>query len=88
MPRWRGDGRELFFEQLDGMIAAVNPFTDAPAPQLLMHRGGMSPTDSEFPRVGPSIDYDVAPDGQRFLVRLRTSDREGLRVAINWLPKH
>jgi len=87
-PRWRGDGRELFFEQPDSVIAAVNPFTDAPAPQLLMHLGGMSPTDAEFPRVGPSIDYDVAPDGQRFLVRVRSSDRnEGLRVAINWLPK-
>jgi hypothetical protein len=88
MPRWRADGRELYFEQPDGIIAAVDPFADVPAPQLLIHLGGMTATDSEFPRLVPSIDYDVAPDGQRFIVRLRTpAPDEGMRVAINWLPR-
>ena len=77
LPRWRGDGSELFFVQPDGLVMAV-PWTDPDAvPRSLFHLPGVDAID---------FDYDVAHDGQRFLVRL-TSEPEGaagLRVAFEW----
>ncbi len=60
MPRWRRDGRELFFLAGGGWLAAVavrpgaNP--DPGAPSLL------------FPLEGDVRDYDVDLSGERFLV--------------------
>jgi len=77
VPRWRGDGRELFFFQPDGMMVSVDPRVDASTPQLLFHVDGVIATD---------FDYYAAPDGQRFLVRLAPEPEgsTGLRLAIHW----
>jgi Tol biopolymer transport system component len=74
-PRWRADGRELFYFQPDGMMVAVDPAAEAPPPTLLFHVDGVLVTD---------FDYDVAPDGQRFLVRLAAAPEgsQGLRVSL------
>jgi len=76
LPRWRGDGREVFFLQPDGLMMAA-PMGDATAtPRSLFHLEGVT----------PFFDYDVTPDGQRFLVPL-TPEPEGsagLRVALQW----
>ena len=77
-PRWRGDGRELFFLGLDGrMIAAsVDPATGTTvgAPRELF--GTELSRDNNRP-------YDVTSDGQRFLIpTIRPTD--GFHVVLNW----
>jgi Tol biopolymer transport system component len=77
LPRWRGDGRELFFVQPEGLVMAASAEGDHTDPRSLFHLEGATSLD---------FDYDVARDGQRFLVRL-TSEPEGaggLRVALEW----
>ena len=66
-PRWRGDGKEIFYIAPNGMLTAVpvngeNIFaTGTPAPLFQIHgRAPISSTDV--------FTYDVAKDGQRFLV--------------------
>jgi Tol biopolymer transport system component len=96
-PRWRRDGRELFYLALDGtlMVVPVNAdptFANGAAiplfPTPLTVRSGGS----------PAFRYDVAPDGQRFLIispapapaASTTSVSNPLNVVINWtaaLPK-
>jgi hypothetical protein len=66
-PRWRADGKEIFYMAPSGMLMAVpvssdNGFsTGAPAPLFQIHgRAPISSTDA--------FTYDVAKDGKRFLV--------------------
>ncbi len=66
-PRWRGDGKEIFYIAPSGMLMAV-PVNGAddlrdrtPAPLFQIHgRAPISSTDV--------FTYDVAKDGKRFLV--------------------
>jgi Tol biopolymer transport system component len=77
LPRFRGRGGELFFLQPDGMMMAVSLADESVAPRSLFHIEGVTALD---------FDYDVANDGQRFLVRL-TPEAEGaagFRVALEW----
>jgi hypothetical protein len=77
LPRWRGDGSEIFFIQPDGLMMALRSAGADVAPTSLFHLEGVVALD---------FDYDVARDGQRFLVRL-TPEAEGaagLRVALEW----
>ena len=77
LPRWSGDGRELFFLQPDGLMKAAPARDEAALHASLFHLDGAS---------DPEFDYDVARDGQRFLVRL-TREPEGaagLRIALEW----
>jgi eukaryotic-like serine/threonine-protein kinase len=66
-PRWRGDGKEIFYISLNGMLMAVPVNGDSifatgtPAPLFQIHgRAPISSTDT--------FTYDVAKDGKRFLV--------------------
>jgi Tol biopolymer transport system component len=66
-PRWRGDGKEIFYVALGGMITAVpvsasGEFsTGTPTPLFQFHgRAAISSTDA--------FSYDVTKDGKRFLV--------------------
>jgi len=75
-PRWNRNGRELFFRSGAKMMAvAVEPgaaFRAGP-PQLLFEKA--------------SSDYDVAPDGRRFLMLkpvVATGDSGELHVIVNW----
>jgi Tol biopolymer transport system component len=77
-PRWRRDGRELYYVTPTGSLMAVSvklgPKWEAGVPALLF-------------RVEPEIqNYDVTPDGTRFLVRLplEKSPESPLRVIVNW----
>ena len=78
MVRWRGDGKELFYLAPDRtlMAADVNWGTGAPmasAPRALF---------------GPLLygDFDVTPDGQRFLttIPLKSNIVEPLAIIQNW----
>ena len=79
-PAWRGDGREIYYLAPDDMLmaAAVKgtaPFqTEAPAPLFKL-------------AVSDAIDpqYDVFPDGKRFLVNQQISSKEEpTNVLVNW----
>ena len=65
-PRWRGDGKEIFYLGPKGMLMAVpvntgGRSTGAPTPLFQIHgRAQISSTDL--------FTYDVAKDGKRFLV--------------------
>jgi Tol biopolymer transport system component len=62
-PRWRGDGRELFFKAQDGKIMAVpvkeGSTFEAGVPAVLFDTHELEPDN---------LTYDVRPDGQQFLV--------------------
>jgi Tol biopolymer transport system component len=85
-PRWRGDGRELFFLSPDSKLMAVGvntthadirfgrpePLFDAPMRRWL----GWS---------WWSTEYDVSPDGKRFLINVVREERATpLTVILNW----
>ena len=87
-PRWRGDGKELFFVGEDGkmMAAAVKAVAGATlsfepdTPQPLF--------DADVAAVGYSsvLEYDVTADGKRFLVDTRgdSASAPPLNVVVNW----
>jgi Tol biopolymer transport system component len=87
-PRWRGDGRELYYRAPNGkvMAVAITPGTafqfETPKPlfQASLDEGTVLKTGYFF------SNWDVAPDGNRFL--LSTPAKESflapLRVILNW----
>ncbi len=88
LPRWRGDGKELFFVQMDGMMVGVNPADTLPVPSLLFRVEGAQPSLSDYRDSERWLDYDVTPDGQRFIIRQPVQGNESvdnLRVVVNWL---
>jgi len=78
-PRWRADGRELFFLSSNGMMMAV-PVQTRP----LFEAGPAQPL-FEIPRAS---DYAAAPDG-RFLVQMPHDTPAGnqLHVVLNWMSE-
>jgi serine/threonine protein kinase len=84
-PRWRHDGKELFYLSPDGKIMAIAVSTgttfDAgvPAPLFQTHRRQAISSQDVF-------SYDVAADGQRFLVETRIDEPKAspMSVLLNW----
>jgi Tol biopolymer transport system component len=84
-PRWRADGRELFYRTQDGAVMAVpiraeGAGLDAGTPVMLFQRASPAP----FPLRNA---YDVSPDGQRFLINALMDDRGRggtVNVVIGW----
>jgi Tol biopolymer transport system component len=83
-PRWRRDGKELFFQSLDGTLMAVEVES---GPKI-----GFGPPQKLFQFLNPQRgvpaqkpNYDVTRDGQRFIVSavVRRSD-PSLHVLLNW----
>ena len=81
-PRWRRDGKELFYLAADGAMMAVE-VSMAPQPTSTMpvrlFDTGLSPS--------PSVpQYDVIADGTRFLVLAPSaSGGEPITFVLNWL---
>src|SRR5467141_992071 len=90
-PRWRGDGKELFYISSDSKMMAV-PVTiganfDAGAPLALFQAVPRQPVSTNDQFV-----YDVARDGQRFLIltQVKRPESRPMSVILNWsarLPK-
>ena len=88
-PRWRQDGKELYFMASDGKIMAVDittePTLSSGTPHVLFDTGlGRASFDGE--------DYGVTPDGKRFLLFKPLPDQEveppRLRphtLVVNWI---
>jgi serine/threonine protein kinase/Tol biopolymer transport system component len=75
-PRWRRDGRELFYLSADSDIVSV-PVTWAPGP-----RPGVATT--LFRLDGEVHDFDVDASGKRFLVDVAPRDPAPIGVLLNW----
>jgi dipeptidyl aminopeptidase/acylaminoacyl peptidase len=83
LPRWRADGKELFYVAADGNVMAVPIEPDAttlgtPVPKILFQTGRQGP--------GGGRVFDVSPDGQRFLLRLADDqpNTASIVVVTNW----
>jgi hypothetical protein len=86
-PRWRRDGKELFYLSRDGHLMASEVKTssnfEAGTPKVLFDArilGGVANTTGHM--------YDVAPDGKRFLVsgapEVDSSASKPITVLVNW----
>ncbi len=75
-PRWRGDGREIFYVTPEGKIVAV-PISSTPSFQ-------QGPPVVLFSKLNNG--WDVAADGQRFLVNALPEDTGSppLTMLVNW----
>jgi serine/threonine protein kinase len=87
-PRWRGDGKELFYLSSDGRVMAVPVTTgthfSSGTPIVLFQadpRQSVSYLDI--------FSYDVTRDGQRFLIdtELRPAEGVPISVLLNWTSK-
>jgi Tol biopolymer transport system component len=80
-PRWRRDGRELFYASLDNKLMSVPVFVNAQ--QVLQLGSGV------VLNLLSHNSYDVTPDGQRFLVSVHSEARPStpLNVVVNWAEK-
>ena len=86
MPRWRQDGRELFYRGADGQLMAV-PITTGSAPLAAFEHGLPRPLFGPIPTVGnlPRFTYQPSSDGQRFLVAAPVaSAAPPITVVLNW----
>lgn len=88
-PRWRGDGKELFFIGAEGRLIAV-PIEMAGSAKPSLSPGAPHPLFTAPPLVHYNVeafDYDVTPDGNRFLLAgavRATSSSLPLDVVLNW----
>jgi serine/threonine protein kinase len=82
-PRWRRDGKELFYSAGSTIMAvAVKPDAasfEAATPRPLF--------DVPLTGAGLRDRFAVTRDGQRFLVNLPLKSAEPVRVLVNWLPQ-
>ena len=87
-PRWRSDGRELYFLSANARLMAASfaagtpPAIGTPAP-LFEVRLIASPNSGIF----TTYEYDVNADGSRFLInRLVSLPDESMTVIVDWNP--
>jgi eukaryotic-like serine/threonine-protein kinase len=86
-PRWRGDGRELYYLTLERTIMAVDVNPTEPAFEVQQAKPlFVAPVDVVSAAAGNR--FDVTADGQRFLINApvenTTSASLGIVVVINW----
>jgi Tol biopolymer transport system component len=86
-PMWNPNGRELFYRSGGKMMAvdiATQPGFTAGTPRMLFE-GGYEPAPV------PITNYDVSPDGQRFLM-IKSNEQEQaaptqINVVLNWFEE-
>jgi Tol biopolymer transport system component len=87
-PRWRGDGKELFYLSSHGQIMAgtvtEDANFDAGAPVALFQADAR-----EAAATSEQFFYDVSGDGQRFLINTepKQTEVEPMTVILNWTAK-
>jgi hypothetical protein len=83
-PRWRHDGKELFYLGLDGRIMAVDLQIDS-----TIEPGVPRPLFNTRLNVDQARDqFAVADDGQRFLIQetIVKGAPTPITVLVNWRP--
>ena len=84
-PRWRQDGKELFYVSADGKMMAVAVTTGvsfkAGSPVALFQTYRRQPVSSQ-----DVFSYDVSGDGQRFLIATKVDEANAapLSILLNW----
>jgi len=84
-PRWRQDGKELFYVSADGKLMAVAVTTDAgfktDSPVALFQTHRRQPVSAL-----DVFSYDVSGDGQRFLILTKVDEANAapLAITLNW----
>jgi len=84
VPRWKGDGHELYYRANDGQLMAV-AVSEGPGGSIQL--GSTQQALFPIPSTGNTDSYLYAPagDGQRFLVALPLAGTEApLTVVQNW----
>jgi eukaryotic-like serine/threonine-protein kinase len=86
-PRWRGDGKELFYLSTDGKVMAVPVKTgsnfDAGTPTALFQAN-----PREMFATSELFSYDVSNDGQKFLINTQLkTEMTPMSVVLNWSAK-
>jgi Tol biopolymer transport system component len=81
-PRWRGDGREIFYtapvDRLMAVLLTLQSNSVTPAPKAVA-----------LFTMQPNSSWDVSSDGQRFLVNTPVNDptTPPITIVLNWKPK-
>ncbi len=86
MPRWRRDGRELYYRADDGTLMAVSLGSGTGA-AAIDGRTAPRPLFAGIPSSGNTWIYTYAPteDGQHFLVAMaRKGARPPIHLLVNW----
>ena len=89
-PRWRRDGKELFYLDLEEKLMAVDVKAastfEAGRPRALFQTRGRLGSVAVTQR---SFQYDVSGDGQRFLINTpaEEANTSPITVVVNWKPK-
>jgi eukaryotic-like serine/threonine-protein kinase len=90
-PLWRGDGRQLYYRLSDLMMVVDVSYgrsLEVSKPRVLWRGNYLAGAGSSCGMAGPtSANYDVTPDGERFLMIEDASpdaESELLRVVFNW----
>jgi hypothetical protein len=85
-PRWRKDGKELYYRALDGRVMALDIKTEGKlesgVPHMLFQSRMRNPTAFDPSRHMSS----VSPDGQRFLLRTGPRFNTGSRSSVPLAP--
>jgi len=84
-PRWRRDGKELFYLDADNKLTAATVNGQGSAFEV----GVVRPLFEVRPRIALYLNhlapnYDVAADGQRFLVNTVVEQTTPIDVVVNW----
>jgi Tol biopolymer transport system component len=84
MPRWRGDGKEIFYLSLDGKMMAVRVSGDGAALQSSTPQFLFNATPPHLRT--PNFEYDVSADGERFLMiePMEKPEYQPLTLVSNW----
>jgi Tol biopolymer transport system component len=86
-PKWRGDGKELFYLSLDGGLLAVDVRDEAKGLKVGMPTALIPSSALNAVLSGPDYsDYAVSADGQRFLFKSPAgrNERSRLHVLLDW----
>ncbi len=79
-PRWRHDGRELFYMSADGKMMAAEMKTSGSALEV----GAVLPLFATQSKSVGSL-YDVSADGQRFLINsVEEKESSPITLVVNW----
>jgi dipeptidyl aminopeptidase/acylaminoacyl peptidase len=86
-PKWRSDGKELFYLAPDGkiMVTSVNlgASFDASTPTALFQAN-----PREMNATSEQANYDVSTDGQKFLINTQLkAGTMSMSVVLNWTQK-
>jgi len=87
-PRWRGDGRELFYLAADKKITAVDVVTTPALSTGVPHALFPTRVQASTALINGRIEYDVQSDGERFLMNVPApGGASPITVVVNWTAR-